>query len=55
MQLAVSPKRVGEIAVRKTLKKKLVIIPGGLNKIMAAVVRTLPRRWIVAIYNEVGG
>lgn len=55
MQMAVSPKKVGEIAVRKTLNKKLVIIPGTLNKIMAALIRTLPRRWIVGIYNKVGG
>ncbi len=55
MQMAVSPERVGEVAVRKTLNKKLVIIPGTLNKIMAALVRTLPRRWVVAIYDKVGG
>ncbi|MEO7264340.1 MAG: SDR family NAD(P)-dependent oxidoreductase [Ferruginibacter sp.] len=55
MQMAVSPKKVGEVAVRKTLNKKLVIIPGTLNKIMAALVRILPRRWIVGIYDKVGG
>ena len=54
-QMAVSPKRVGEIAVRKTLNKKLVIIPGGLNKIVAFVVRVLPRRWVVALYDKLGG
>ena len=54
-QMAVSPERVGEIAVRKTLKKKLVIIPGGLNKIVAFVIRTLPRRWITALYYKLGG
>jgi short-subunit dehydrogenase len=55
MQMAVSPKKVGEVAVRKTLNGKLVIIPGTLNKIMAALVRTLPRQWIVGIYDKVGG
>jgi hypothetical protein len=55
MQMAVSPKRVGEIAVRQTLNKKMLIIPGTLNKVMAFVVRVLPRRWIVAIYNKLGG
>ena len=54
-QMAVSPERVGEIAVRKTLNKKLVIIPGGLNKIAAFVIRTLPRRWITALYYKLGG
>lgn len=54
-QMAVSPKRVGEIAVRKTLHRRMVIIPGTLNKVMAFVVRVLPRRWIVAIYDKLGG
>jgi len=54
-QMAVSPKRVGEIAVRKTLNKKMVIIPGTLNKVLAFVVRVLPRRWVVALYDKLGG
>ena len=53
-QMAVSPKRVGEIAVRKTLDKRMMIIPGTLNKVLAFVVRVLPRRWITAIYNKLG-
>jgi short-subunit dehydrogenase len=53
MQMAVSPERVGEIAVRKTLKKKLVIVPGALSKMMSILVRLLPRRMIVSIYNRV--
>jgi short-subunit dehydrogenase len=54
-QMAVSPERVGEIAVRKTLHKKMVIVPGGLNKIVAFVIRVLPRRWITGIYGKLGG
>jgi len=54
-QMAVSPKRVGEIAVRQTLDKKMIIIPGTINKVMAFVVRVLPRRWITAIYGKLGG
>jgi len=54
-QMAVSPKKVGEIAVRKTLNKRLVIIPGGLNKIVAFVIRVLPRRWVAALYYKLGG
>ena len=53
--MAVSPKRVGEIAVRQTLNNRLVIIPGNLNKVIAFVVRILPRRWITAIYSKLGG
>ena len=54
MQIAVSPEKVGEIAVRETLNKKLVIVPGTVSKIMAFFVRALPRRFIVAIYNRAG-
>ena len=54
-QMAVSPARVGEIAVRKTLNKKLMIIPGALNKRLALLIRILPRRWITGIYGKLGG
>jgi short-subunit dehydrogenase len=54
MQMAVDPERVGEIAVRETLNGKLIIIPGTLSKIMAAVIRLLPRRFIVSIYDKLG-
>ena len=54
MQMAVPPEQVGEVAVRETLKGKLVIVPGGLSKLMAFLVRVLPRRMIVAIYNKAG-
>ncbi len=54
MQMAVSPEKVGEIAVQKTLNKKLVIIPGTLAKIMSVVIRILPARLVVSIYNKAG-
>jgi len=54
MQMAVPPKKVGEIAVRKTLKKKMIIVPGNLARIMARVVRTLPRGLMAFIYYSVG-
>ena len=54
-QMAVPPKKVGEIAVRKTLKGRMMIVPGTLSKIMSGVIRILPRRLIVSIYNKVGG
>ena len=45
-------RRVGEIAVRKTLEGKLIIVPGMLAKISAAIIRTLPKRWMTSIYNR---
>jgi uncharacterized protein len=53
-KMAIPPEEVGEIAVRKTFKKKLVIVPGGWSKFMAFFVRALPRRWVVSIYNKAG-
>ena len=53
--MAVSPKRVGGIAVQETFKGKMVIIPGTVSKIMAFVIRVLPRRWAVALYDKLGG
>jgi uncharacterized protein len=54
MQMAVPAARVGEIAVKKTLKRKMMIIPGTFTKISATMIRILPRRWITAIYSGVG-
>ena len=54
MKMAVSPKRVGEIAVRKTLKRRMLIVPGTLAKTTSIFLRLLPRRVAVSIYNKVG-
>jgi len=54
MKLAVDPKKVGEIAVRETLNGKLMIVPGTGAKLMSVVIRALPRRLVVALYNKVG-
>jgi short-subunit dehydrogenase len=54
MQMAVPPARVGEIAVKKTLKRKMLIIPGTLTKLSSVLVRVLPRRMAAKIYNGVG-
>jgi short-subunit dehydrogenase len=54
MKMAVSPKRVGEIAVRKTLHKKMIIVPGTLARATSILIRVLPRRLIVSLYNKVG-
>jgi short-subunit dehydrogenase len=53
-QMAVPQKKVGEIAVRKTLKGRMIIVPGTLSKITSFIIRILPRRWIVALYSKVG-
>lgn len=52
--MAVPPNKVGEIAVRKTLQKKMIIVPGTLAKLSSVFIRVLPRRWVVAIYNKTG-
>lgn len=52
--MAMKPGREGEVAVRKTLKGRLMIIPGTWNRVMSWVVRFLPRRWVTAIYYNLG-
>ena len=54
MKMAVSPEKVGEIAIRKTLKKRMIIVPGTLATISATFIRLLPRRTIVALYDRRG-
>jgi short-subunit dehydrogenase len=54
VKMAVSPKKVGEIAVHKTLRGKMMIVPGTLSKISSFFIRILPRKWIVALYGKVG-
>jgi short-subunit dehydrogenase len=54
MKMAVAPEKVGETAVRKTLKKKMLIVPGGLAKVNAFFIRLLPRKWVTAIYYNAG-
>lgn len=50
MKMAVPPERVGEIAVRGTLRRKMMIIPGTLASISSFFIRILPRRWVVSLY-----
>lgn len=54
MKMAVPPKKVGEIAVRRTLKRRMMIVPGAVSKITSIIIRILPRRLIVSLYNKVG-
>ena len=50
MKMAVPVKRVGEVAVKKTLRGKMIIVPGGLAKTLSGVVRFFPRRWVAWFY-----
>lgn len=51
---AVPVKKVGEIAIKKTLKKRMVIVPGLLPKLTSIIIRILPTRLLVSIYNKLG-
>jgi hypothetical protein len=52
--MAVPPEKVGEVAVRETLNRKLVIVPGTVSKLTSIIIRLLPRKWIVSIYGKAG-
>ncbi|MGZ5135118.1 MAG: SDR family NAD(P)-dependent oxidoreductase [Flavitalea sp.] len=54
MKMAVKPAKVGEIAVQETLNGKLIIVPGTGAKLMSIIIRALPRRFVVRIYDQVG-
>jgi short-subunit dehydrogenase len=54
MKMAVKPAKVGEIAVQQTLNGRLIIVPGTGARLMSIVLRALPRRVAVAIYDQVG-
>ncbi len=53
-KMALDPGTVGEVAVKKTFNKRLIIVPGTLAKISSSVIRFLPRRWVVGLYNKAG-
>ncbi len=54
IMMAVSPARVGEIAVKGLLNKRMIIIPGVLSKIMSVALRIFPRRLVTYIYHKMG-
>jgi uncharacterized protein len=54
MQMAVSPSRVGETAVRETLNGKMIIVPGTISKIMSGTLRVLPRGVLASMYGALG-
>lgn len=49
-KMSLMPDRVGEVAVRKTFKKRMIIVPGTISKIMSGVLRVLPRRVSAYLY-----
>ena len=54
MKMAVKPEKVGEIAIRKTLRGDLLIVPGTLAKVSSVIIRLMPRKWMASIYNSQG-
>ena len=50
MIMAVPVKKVGEVAVKKTLQRKMIIVPGTLAKTLSGVIRFFPRRWVAFSY-----
>jgi uncharacterized protein len=52
--MAVPPAKVGEIAVKKTLRGKLMIVPGVLASFNAFIIRLLPKRIVVFVYDKLG-
>ena len=53
-QMALDPETVGEVAVKKTFNKRLIIVPGTLAKISSSLIRFFPRRWVVNLYGKAG-
>ena len=52
--MAVKPEKVGEIAVKKTLDRKMIIVPGLLASVMSFFLRVLPIRLLVYLYYKFG-
>ena len=44
--MAVAPDRLGEIAVARTFKKDMIIVPGFLAKTISLIIRSIPMRWL---------
>jgi uncharacterized protein len=53
-QMALDPETVGEVAIKKTFNKRLIIVPGTLAKISSSIIRFLPRRWMSNLYGSAG-
>jgi short-subunit dehydrogenase len=53
-KMALAPHKVGEIAVRKTLNGKMIIVPGFLANAMSKILRILPKRISTSFYYKQG-
>jgi len=53
-KMAMAPHKVGEIAVRKTLNGKMIIVPGFLANMMSKILRILPKRVSTSFYYKQG-
>jgi len=53
-KMAVPPGQVGEYAIKKMLRGRLVIIPGSLNRLVSVFLRFMPRRLLAWIYYRFG-
>jgi hypothetical protein len=51
-RMAVRPEKLGEIAIRRTLKKDIIIVPGFLAKAVSVFIRSFPMRWIAYLYSR---
>ncbi len=50
--MAVAPEKIGEIAIDRTFKKAMIIVPGFLAKTISLFIRSLPMRWIAYLYSR---
>ncbi len=53
-QMVVPVKKVGETAVRKTFKRRMIIVPGGFSKTISVFIRIFPQRWLASLYYQIG-
>jgi uncharacterized protein len=51
-KIARPPEKVGEKAVRKALKGKMIIVPGFLANVMSGILRILPNKTSASIYHR---
>ena len=51
-RMAVTPEKIGEITINRTMKKAMIIVPGFLAKTISVLIRSLPVRWIAYLYSR---
>jgi uncharacterized protein len=52
--MAMKPAGVGEVAVKKTLNGKMLIVPGTIANVMSGVLRILPKSFTTWLYGRAG-